>query len=247
RTAELLAALAAANQTDAGAAATFARLLPMQSPSELKAARSRVAQFTTGANGAEVRQAAWAALALADGSFDAAWTEAAQSPASLADLLSGIPQLLDPDFRSLAYDKVKPLLSDLPAADDTLGKLRRAAIRAAVSMSRDQEATFTALVNLIAKRDQVPAAARGLRVLPRTTWPKAQAASAAGALVAWAKTVPASDRTAQDYIETVQFAGDLAGFLPPNQAVALRRQLRELRLSVSVIRTVCEQMRYDTR
>ncbi len=61
------------------------------------------------------------------------------------------------------------------------------------------------------------AAARGIRVLPRKAWDKAQSADAAEALVAWAKTVPAADRTSQDYVETVQFAGDLAGYLPPSR------------------------------
>ena len=393
RMTELLAALDAAGQGDAAAAANLARLLPMQPPSDLKSARRRLAQFTTGANAAEVRQSAWAALALGDGSFDATWTEASPSPATLADLLSGIPQILDPDVRSLAYPKVKPLLTDLPAdlvaaakaktgsagryvrielprrgtltlaevqvfsggrnialqgkanqsstandgvaaraidgktdgsygqgtqthtrenennpwweldlggeqpiesivvwnrtesdlgrrlddftltvldaqrrevfkkahnpppaesarivieAGDALGALRRAAIRAAVSMNREPEATFTALVNLMAKGEQVPAAAQGLRVLPRASWPKTQAGAAANALVAWARTVPAADRTAQNYVEAVQFAGDLAGFLPPDKAMALRHDLRDLRVSVFVIRTVREQMRYDT-
>src|SRR5207247_3577595 len=52
-------------------------------------------------------------------------------------------------------------------AIDSLGALRRAAIRAAVSMNRGQASTFGALANLIAKGDQVPAAAQGLRALPR--------------------------------------------------------------------------------
>src|SRR5207247_9089240 len=111
-----------------------------------------------------------------------------------------------------------------------------AAIRAAVSMNRGQASTFGALANLIAKGDQVPAAAQGLRALPRAAWPRAQAGAAATTLVAWAKSVPAAGRTAQDYLEAVQFASDLAGYLPPNQAAALRDDLRDLRVSVFVIR-----------
>jgi hypothetical protein len=129
---------------------------------------------------------------------------------------------------------------------DPVGSLRSAAIRAAVSMQKEQPATFAALVRLIEKGDQVAIAARGMRALPRAAWDKAQAANAATALVAWAKRIPAGERTSQDYVETVQFAGDLAGFLPPEKATDLRKELKELRVSVFVVNTVREQMRYDT-
>ena len=89
-------------------------------------------------------------------------------------------------------------------------------------------------------------AASGIRVLPRDSWPKSPSASAATALLAWAKKVPVGERTAQDYIETMNVASDLAGALPPDQATALRKELRSLSVPVFVIKTVREQMRYDT-
>ena len=92
----------------------------------------------------------------------------------------------------------------------------------------------------------VAAAAAGLRVLPRANWPKDKAGEAALALVAWAKTVKAADRTTPDYIEAVQTAADLAGLLPVDQAAQARRDLKTLRVAVFVVRTVREQMRYDT-
>lgn len=131
-------------------------------------------------------------------------------------------------------------------ASDELGALRTAAIRAAVSMNKEQPATFAALVALIQKRDHVIAAARGMRALPRLVWDKAQCALAAESMVAWAKTIPADGRTTQEYVETVQFAGDLAGVLPAEQGAALRKDLKQLRVAVFVVRTVREQMRYDT-
>ncbi|HEU0008327.1 MAG TPA: PVC-type heme-binding CxxCH protein [Verrucomicrobiae bacterium] len=390
RVVELLGALESV-KSDATAAAGLARLLPLNESSNLKAERPRLARLVDSANPSEVRAPAWAALALADGGFDTLWSQAAKSPATLSDLLNGIPFLNDSDFRSKAYDRVKPLLGDLPAAfktatakpvagryvrielprtgtltlaevevfsggkniapqgkarqssiasggnpnraidgktngeygagtsthtredekhpwweldlgsekpiesvgiwnrtDGELGKrldgftltvldgkrsevftkagnpapaksaripvgvanpaasIRRAAIRAAVAMPRDQQATFTALAGLIAKGDDVADAAGGMRVLPRAAWAKDQAAGAATALVAWAKNVPASERTAQDFIETVNVASDLAGSLPADRATALRRELRDLGVAVFVIKTVREQMRYDT-
>src|SRR5262249_17287564 len=65
---------------------------------------------------------------------------------------------------------------------DPSAATRRAAIRAAVAMPRDQQATFTALSALIAKGDGVTDAAAGMRVLPRSAWAKDQAGSSAAAL-----------------------------------------------------------------
>jgi glucose/arabinose dehydrogenase/azurin len=392
RAAELLSAVETATRANSSSAGSLARLVAFLPGSELKPIRPQLAKLTA-ARSADVRAPAWAGLALADDGFDQVWAEAAKSPDSLADLLSGIPHLLDPEFRDKAYDKTKPLLSQIPPelagsagqqkgtrarfvrvelprtgtltlaevqvfsdgknvamggkarqssvsnsgdaaraidgrtdgsyssstqthtqedennpwwevdlgneypvqsvviwnrTDDGLGRrlegftlslldstrhatftranqpapaksaaipisdssgsgtLVRAAIQAAVSMPRDQAATFAALVGLIARQDEVTAAAQGLRILPRSAWPKPEAARAATALLAWAKKVPAEARTSQDFIETVQCAGDLAGFLAPDDAQALRKELREMRVPIFVLRTVREQMRYDT-
>jgi glucose/arabinose dehydrogenase/azurin len=257
---EQLLALIEAHGTEATATG-LARLLPVQSPDDLKTARTRVAALTSMPRTDTVRAAAWAALAVADDSFDGVWPAAARDAARLADLLDGIPLLLDPDFRSRASGRVLGLLTPSaaelqralaatpggdPVAADTAAAVRRAAIVAGGSMTRDQEALFGALAGLIAQRDQVIGAARGLRTLPRATWPREPAGAAAAELVAWAKTVPAGERTSQDYVETVQFAADLAGFLPASKAAQVREDLRALRVARFVIRSVREQMRYDT-
>ncbi len=129
---------------------------------------------------------------------------------------------------------------------DPIGALRRAAIRALVSMGTQPEDTFGELARLIARRQEVATAAQGIRALPRTAWPKAHAGAATTALLAWAKSIPPGERTREDYLQALQTAGDLAGLLPENEAAAARQVLRELRVSVFVIRTVREQMRYDT-
>src|SRR5262249_43480325 len=99
---------------------------------------------------------------------------------------------------------------------------------------------------MIDRRQDVTVAAQGIRTLPRNAWPKADAAKAADALLAWAKTVPASERSAQEFVEVVNVASDLAGALPADQATAVRKELRGLSVAVFVIKTVREQMRYDT-
>jgi len=250
RLTELLTALGSVSSSDSAVAANLARQLPLQPASDLKAIRPQLASLVNGGGPPEVRQAGWAALAVADGSFDTVWTAASRSPAILTDLLNGIPVLNDADFRAKAMPKVKPLLGEMPASlvavgGDALASLRRAAIRAAVSMNSEPEAVFKALTGLISRGDQVTAAAQGLRILPRASWPKDQAGIAAAALAKWAKSVPASARTAQDYVETVQTADDLAGLLPADRATALRKELKEVRVAVFVVHAVREQMRYD--
>jgi glucose/arabinose dehydrogenase/azurin len=392
RVTQVLALVDARGGKDVVALAGLARLLPLQAPADLKAARDRIARLTAGGGSPELRQAAWAALALADDGFDRAWQQASRLPATLGEFLNGIPLITDPEFRAKAYARVKPLLTEPPpgvGADaqgkggatgryvrielprrgtltlaevevfsdgrniarqgrarqssvsnggdaskaidgrtdgsfgsgtqthtveneenpwwevdlgteqaidavavwnrtegglgqrldgftllvldkdrrevfrkagnaappqtarievggDPIGAVRRAAIRATVSMNQNAEEVFGTLAGMIARGDQVIAAAQGLRVLPRASWPKQKAGDVAPTLVAWAKTIPASQRTSQDYVETVQFATDLAGLLPADRVSALRRELKELRVPVFVVRTVREQMRYDT-
>jgi azurin len=229
------------DKTSSAAASALARLFPSQIPDALKTFRSRIAQLTSNES-PELRQNAWAALALADGSFDAIWAVASRQPSSLADLLNGIPMLTDSDFRAKAYERVKPLVE----SRQTDTRVRRAAIRGLVSMNREPESVFSSLTALIDRGEEVPAAAQGLRVIPRAKWPRAQASSAVNGLVKWARTVPVANRTTQDYSQIVQLAGDLAGLLPAEQAINVRKELKELHVSLFVIRTVREQMRYDT-
>src|SRR5207245_1318417 len=139
---------------------TLARLLPYQIPEKLKPVRSRLVEFSANETYADLRQSAWAALALADDSFDLVWDKAAHSAPALPDLLTGIPLLPDPSFRAKAYDRVKPLLSAENSAPTSVG-VRRAAIRALTSMNYEPEKVFSTLADLIIKGREVPAAAQG--------------------------------------------------------------------------------------
>lgn len=373
---------------------SLAHLLPWEDPAELKGARARVAAMARSGKSPDLRMAAWASLARADDSFDGIWAEASKSPVVLAELMASIPLINDADFRTRAFERVKPFLaSELPAAyvnsnakasgigryvrielprrgtltlaevqvmsegkniatrgkatqsstsnageagraidgktngdfasgtqthsqeneanpwweldlgsdqtidsvvvwnrtegelgkrlegftlsildsgrrdvfkkvgipapdsnvavptgGDPLGALRRAAIRASVTMNSDYPGVFRSLAALIGKGEQPVAAVQGLRVIPRENdnWPKDAAGTAAKGIVDWAKSVPAGERTSQDYVSTVQFATDLAGLLAPGDASALLGQLKQLRVAVYVVRTVREQMRFDT-
>ncbi len=225
-----------------GGSAPVARLLPWQDGKELKAERSRVVALATKGSSAETRSAAWAALAVADDSFDAAWSAASAAPTGLADLMNGIPMLLDPEFRAKAAGMVRPVVSQAGAD----GALRRAAIRALVSLPGDPKEVINVLGALISKREEVPAAVQGLRTVQRAEWNKSAATELSGQLAAWATQQPVSTRTTQDFIETVQFATDLAGLAEYDKGTAIRQELKSVRVPVFVVRTVREQMRFDT-
>ena len=239
RLTELFAALDRFTKSDPTTAVNLARLLGYQTAADLKPMRSRISSLTALPHVNGVRYAAWAALALIDQSFDPVWNEAAKSTDAMADLLNAIPYVVDPEFRATSFEKVSQALHGEKA-------LRPSAIRAAVSLNRDPQATFNALAAMITARDHVTAAAQGIRALPRSAWDKNAAGEVANALLTWAKGIPAKSRTKQDYIETVQLASDLAGLLPKEKAGAVRSELRDLSVPTFVVRTVREQMRYDT-
>jgi azurin len=58
--------------------------------------------------------------------------------------------------------------------------------------------------------------------------------------------MPASRRTAQDYVETVQVGMEMAALLPAADSAHVRKELLDLGVRVFAIKTVREQMRYDT-
>lgn len=371
------------------AEAGVARLLSFQTADDLKKVRAQVASLAAASPKAEVRQAAWAGLALADDSFDKVWTEAEKDSQKLVELLYGIAYIPDAGFRAKAYDRLKPLLAKaanpsepskgavkgrfvrielprrgtltlaevevisggqnvarsgqasqsstsnngaaskaidgntdgafggggqthtredsdnpwweldlgvdkpieavgiwnrtegelgkrldgftltilnsnksktfeisgqlapaknvtIPVSSDPDSELRRAAIRAAVSMNHEPAAVFEALAKIVGSGLDVTAASQGLRALPRASWPREPAGQVAERLIAWAETIPASGRTSPDYVETIQFASDVAGYLPAEKVASLRSKLKGLRVPVFIIRAVPEQMRFDT-
>ena len=194
---------------------------------------------------------------MADNSFDGVWAKASKSPASLTDLLAGIPLISDLSFRGKAYEYVKPLLglgfpADLksalqPAPDQKQEDgIRRAAIRAAASMAKERKATFNALAQLVQKGELMSSAVAGIRSLPPQVWDKSQAEPTADALLTWARNVPAASRDQQDYVESIQLASDMAAQIPGDKGAQMQKELKGLRVAVFVVKTVSEQMRYDT-
>jgi azurin len=223
------------------------KILPQLPPRELKAVRPRLAELASKEKSADVRQYAWAGLATADESFDRVWSEASLISAApyspLVDVLAAVPLVYDPFIRARAYDKV---LAQLAPNEPTTPQMRQAAIRAAVSINREHAKTFAALADLMERGEEIPVAASAMRSLPRNALGVDRCAKVAAALVAWARAVPADQRTSPQYLSTIQFTESLVTLLPSPRASEVLNDLRDLRVAVFVVGTVREQMRYDT-
>jgi azurin/glucose/arabinose dehydrogenase len=110
----LLATLTPMAKSGGGATPDLCRLLLAQPVGELKGARSALQSLTATANAEVARRSALAALITVDGSIDTAWAGATKSADTLTDFLEALPLVPDTTLRGAAFDRVLPLLSQLP-------------------------------------------------------------------------------------------------------------------------------------
>jgi azurin len=106
-------------------------------------------------------------------------------------------------------------------------------------------ASFAILAAQLRTGTQRAIITRSLLQLPRTAWADADAAPLTENILTYARTVPTARRTSQDFVETVQLGNELATRLAPADAIRVRKTLRELGVSVFIVKTVREQMRFD--
>ena len=81
--------------------------------------------------------------------------------------------------------------------------------------------------------------------LPRTAWPKDDAAPLLGVLVASIQKTPTAERTSPASLDALEFADALSTFLPVDEAKKTRAILSELGVRVIKIGTIFEKMAYD--
>ncbi len=241
RVTELLAALQRLDAKGGPAADELGKILGGTDAKTLAPARANVAALAAKATQPAVRRAAWTALTVADANPQATWTAAGSDPAREA-LLGSLANLPDPMLRA----KFQPVLVATLGDAKTAAGVRGAALRALPLMGAENaKANFLTLAAHIQRGLERGPATRAITQLPHDAWDKAQAAPLAASILLWAKGVPADKRTAQEFIETVQFGTEMAGLLPEADATRIRKELRSLGVSVFVVKTVREQMRYD--
>jgi azurin len=205
-------------------------------------ARPELQRLTSDTHQPAVRRAASAALVAADGKPEPAWERTADNPETRVMLIDSIIMLADPTARAA----FQPLLASAVSDSSTKPQVRAAALRALPLMGNENAAkNFGLIAGQLSAGKDVPVSARAIRKLPRDVWAKDQAAALSEAILNWAKTVPASKRTDQEFVEALQVGMDLATLLPAADSTRVRGALLDLSVSVFVVKTVREQMRYD--
>ena len=90
------------------------RQLTGQSASELTTARAELEKLATSAKQPIFRQIGYVSLINVDDNVDAAWKLATTDPKRLVDFVNAMPLISDASVRATLYDRVMPLLTELP-------------------------------------------------------------------------------------------------------------------------------------
>lgn len=241
---ELLAGIGSADKDDATTQADLVGLLLTQKPDALGAQKAKIEALASDSPSASLKEAAYAALVVADGKPEAVWQTAQGKPGGLPLLLGAIPMLPDAKAKAAFLPHVKPLVEMAP--DDAT---RVAAIDALGFIPGDEAGSFATLAAIVHKEHgEVRAAAvRSLRRIATDKWPKEQIAPLADAIVKLVGATPTDQRATPAVVEMIQLGEELAGTLPKDQGTPIRKSLRELGVRTILIRTLKEQMAYDLR
>jgi putative heme-binding domain-containing protein len=115
-TKQLLNSIAAAQRSeDSAGLAGLCQLLARQSPQNLNPLLPEIETLALDGDSAEVRGAAYAAWVIANETPDDAFLAATREKGRLRDFLEAVPLIHDDQIRATLYEKVQPLLSELPA------------------------------------------------------------------------------------------------------------------------------------
>jgi len=223
--------------SNSGAANELTKVLTSTAPADLAKSRAALVELADKAKHGEARKAAWAGVLIADGKADAAWDAASTAHATEA-LIQAIAVVPNPALRAEFQPKLVAALAKAKG-----GTLKAILTALPLMGPANASANFAVLAKHLIEGKERNTAVDSIRQLPHESWDKAQAAPIAQSLLAYAKTVPTGKRTEQNFVELSQLAIDMAG-LAGNPG--LRKELRGLGVSVFVVKTVREGLKYDT-
>jgi len=190
-----------------------------------------------------VRRGAYGGMMIADGDPAPAWQAASLNDGHLADLLRSVPHLGKADqLRAALSTPVTALLAENKDPGT------RAAAITALAWTRPDTATFDVLAREILQSsgDEPRAAAvKAVQLIPESAWTRGTIEPVARAIVAMVKETPSARRTAPPMLDAIQLGERLAGALPANARLEVRRDLRALVVQVVRIQAVPEQMIFD--
>ena len=231
---------------DPGTGGELGRLLASSAAADLRKAEGLIARMASKDHTlGSVRRAGLAAKAVMEGSPNGVWRQTEPSTDGRTLLIDALYLIGDPALRLQFQPLVAGLLT--PGATALASNVRTAALRV-LPILGDENAPAHALLlapYVLQESDRV-VATRALLQLPRSAWSGLDAAALSRGILAQATQTAAADRSQQEFVEFTRLGQELAGLLPAKEATPLRRAFRELGVSVFVIKSVREQMRYDT-
>ncbi len=128
---------------------------------------------------------------------------------------------------------------------DPVGTLRRAAIEAVASTGVEATSVFRQLAGFVEEGKYRDTAISALSRLPRNTWPDKEVSSLANTILAHLRQLPAAERTTDTVLDELALGNRLTSALPRDDAVAMRKALRELGVNVIRLRPIPHRMLYD--
>jgi len=128
---------------------------------------------------------------------------------------------------------------------DPASLVRRSAMLALASMRGFENQTFSQLAKFAKEGNDRSSAILAMQRIPRSSWVKDEAAPLVQSLLESIRKVPASDRTQQTVLDSIEFTESLAALLNDDQARKVRAELGELGVRVIRLGTLLERMNYD--
>jgi putative heme-binding domain-containing protein len=167
--------------------------------------------------------------------------EAQQGDDAATDFLTAVGWLPSPEDRSARRADVLAYTRSGHAA-----AVRRLALRVLAMIPASLEESYRLAASLIDEPEVRDAAFAAMLDIPQ---PRRDASLAEGLvlrLIADAEKTPAEERTQPAYLDRMQLADQLLGQLPVEQSRALRDRMRDIAVRVVRLKTIPEEMRYDT-
>ncbi len=241
-TTEILAGIERVGEQSGTLQRELSNMLLQREPSELAGARDRLEQTAAGSEVSAARTASYAALVMSVPADDVWRLASSNGNRGVYDLFQAIPKAPDARRRDAFYAKAEPLLRDNNASE-----LRRAAIEILPSFTDHDQESFKTLAGFIRGGVEQPAAIRSIQRIRKEHWPDGEIAPLAEAVVAYAQTALADERTDNPFLETIRLGNELAAMLDAEAGRKIREILDDLGVTVIRLRTLIDQTRYDKR
>lgn len=229
-----------ANDREQGRSAEQLAGTLLQIPTDdLRARLDTISDATDEANPL-VRSAAFAALVMANEN-DRALNHLERSDDAKLAFLNSV-EWIPSDERRVPLRE--PIVRMLNSSDND--SVRRAAVKALGFIRETAADNFELVAPLFNDPELRDQAVRTLLRIPVDQRDDRKSTQLVKSLVAHAENTPAKDRTSDAFIDAMQLADQLLARLPSADARSLRRRLDAVTVRVVRIRTVEEEMRYDT-